>query len=657
MNALSVHVLNWLLATTVQVALLVGLLLVAECLFRRLLSPGWRHALWVLALVPLVCPVLPSSPWSPLNLLPISKAGRTEPAPRPAGLEASITVTGEERTAAPLPPSPAYRAAAAVERAATVPVLPSAVVGLWAVCALAMAVRHWRVAHAFRRRIGQGREADDPGLLAELAECRESMGLRRRVRMVETDAVVSPALAGIWRPTILLPAGLLATLSREERHCLFLHELAHVKRWDLALDALAGLCQLVYWFNPAAHFVAARLRATREVACDAHVLGARSVPDRAQLYARTLLKLATHGSAFRAMPALAGMAERTSCLETRLRSIRQLGPAKRRRHIWGSAIAALVAVIGLCRAGGPGLPDVEEPGAPATEATPWQLPVAVLGDRPKAAQGGPEVTTEILYIEIRGDTPEAVEATLAKFLPKTVRPENTPAEDTTRAGILSAAETRSLRFAATASGGTILSAPKITAVSGENAVIRMVEERYLPTGWSQFDEKGKLNVTPDGEPFAKPVFAGPVDIGCVTELVSRLQPDRTTVNVEVFARAVDEPEWERETVKDVRDPTREFVAQMPKIITRAAKATLDVPADHTACLVANTVVCSEKVVKRTPFLTVVCSEKVVKRTPFLGSLPGIGKVFRKEETKLVAKGLVVLVTPTVRRPDGPGKAE
>ena len=53
-----------------------------------------------------------------------------------------------------------------------------------------------------------------------------------------------------------------------------LHELAHLKRHDLAVNWLLGLLQSVHWFNPALWLVFRRVRADREVACDELVLAA-----------------------------------------------------------------------------------------------------------------------------------------------------------------------------------------------------------------------------------------------------------------------------------------------------------------------------------------------------------------------------------------------
>src|SRR5258705_7189729 len=69
-----------------------------------------------------------------------------------------------------------------------------------------------------------------------------------------------------------LPLGISERFSARELHHIFLHELAHIKRFDLEVNWLAAILQLVHWFNPVLWFAFARMRADREVATDALAL-------------------------------------------------------------------------------------------------------------------------------------------------------------------------------------------------------------------------------------------------------------------------------------------------------------------------------------------------------------------------------------------------
>jgi beta-lactamase regulating signal transducer with metallopeptidase domain len=63
MNALAGvgEAFRWLLETTWQGAVTVGIILLAQFLLRNRLSPAWRHGLWFLLVARLLMPMTPMS--------------------------------------------------------------------------------------------------------------------------------------------------------------------------------------------------------------------------------------------------------------------------------------------------------------------------------------------------------------------------------------------------------------------------------------------------------------------------------------------------------------------------------------------------------------------------------------------------------------------
>jgi uncharacterized protein (TIGR03435 family) len=93
-----------------------------------------------------------------------------------------------------------------------------------------------------------------------------------------------------------------------------LHELAHIDRHDCLTQTLAAVACAMYWIHPGVWWVAARLRAERELACDDRVLTAG---EDAREYAGHLLELAYTLSSS-AAPAVAVTMARTRELEGRM---------------------------------------------------------------------------------------------------------------------------------------------------------------------------------------------------------------------------------------------------------------------------------------------------------------------------------------------------
>ncbi|MEW9676784.1 BlaR1 family beta-lactam sensor/signal transducer [Lentibacillus sp. L22] len=105
-----------------------------------------------------------------------------------------------------------------------------------------------------------------------LAACKEVVGVKRKIRLTETDNVTSPITLGILQPHIILPKKTRETFSLAELKYVFLHELYHQKSKDVFVNYVMLLVQAIYWFNPFVWLALKRMQKDRELACDAGVL-------------------------------------------------------------------------------------------------------------------------------------------------------------------------------------------------------------------------------------------------------------------------------------------------------------------------------------------------------------------------------------------------
>jgi hypothetical protein len=132
-----------------------------------------------------------------------------------------------------------------------------------------------------------------------------------------------------------------------EIRLIILHELAHLKRRDVAGNWLITLATLLHWFNPFVWLLAARMRADRELACDEMVL-ANSDGREARAYGQTLLKLVEILAPAPAAPGqLVGILEGSSSMQRRVLMIAKFDPRHSSRWMWALAILLLLAVTAL----------------------------------------------------------------------------------------------------------------------------------------------------------------------------------------------------------------------------------------------------------------------------------------------------------------------
>ena len=190
---------------------------------------------------------------------------RTAPGPAPSGSEAFSGVVSFSAPARGLPEADSARISPA-----------AALFSAWiAGCGLFSLLTLWRFVR-LRRLLGQARPVESGALFDLFRRCRERIPVPRGARcsLWLADVFSSPAVVGILRVRVLLPSRLVSTLTQEELEPLILHELAHVKRWDVAVSWLQVFLQILHWHHPAVWFANRRIRCVREEACDDRVLAA-----------------------------------------------------------------------------------------------------------------------------------------------------------------------------------------------------------------------------------------------------------------------------------------------------------------------------------------------------------------------------------------------
>ncbi len=192
------------------------------------------------------------------------------------------------------------------------------------------------------RRLTRKAEAVADGDWRRLtAEIAARYGIRRPVVLLTTGASDILATWGLLTPRVLLPADA-PTWSGERARIVLLHELAHIKRWDWAVQMSADAIRTVFWFNPLFWILCARLRREGERASDDIVLGAGV---RAATYASHLVdiaRLCRRPSGW--VPAVS--IAHPSTLERRIVAMLNTG-LNRQAPTWRATAAILVALVAI----------------------------------------------------------------------------------------------------------------------------------------------------------------------------------------------------------------------------------------------------------------------------------------------------------------------
>lgn len=129
---------------------------------------------------------------------------------------------------------------------------------------LLAAVRAWRIrrfVNGQRRPAGQYLEDETRALAGQL-------GLRTAPAVWLMDGVSQPFVWGLLRGSIYLPGNFHQADSSRQRQGILMHELAHVARYDAAVNLVQVLVQAAFWFHPLVWWANRKIRQEREKCCD-----------------------------------------------------------------------------------------------------------------------------------------------------------------------------------------------------------------------------------------------------------------------------------------------------------------------------------------------------------------------------------------------------
>lgn len=260
------------LQQTAAASLVALFLLILQRIFLDKLSPRWQYGVWFVLLLRLLVPAGALGRWTALDVSPWLETLRVQ-------VELGLNSAYSSPFAPSLPhaPIPFLPGAPPLSWTDWLFLLYWAGVLLWAgwflLCALGLS-----------RRVGQGVPVEGTRRAAV-----EELAGRYRLpcpkRIVECRWGHSPFVAGVIRPTLVLPMG----WALDET--VILHELLHLKYRDVLAGWLTTAFRCIHWCNPFLWQVFDKIGNDREALCDQRVLE-RLEGEARRDYGRVLLAMA-----------------------------------------------------------------------------------------------------------------------------------------------------------------------------------------------------------------------------------------------------------------------------------------------------------------------------------------------------------------------------
>lgn len=353
----------WVCDASLRATMIVLMVLLARQILRSWLTAKWKYALWFPVLVPLTVPTIPVLPgWMQGTIEPIAFL-RTEPDTRASEIQSedeTVSSAFGRRSLTPQdssfkdhkgPGSNDYlagrnKASATFFSQGYWSFLPK----VWLSGTVGFTVFTLISYHFTLRRFKQFAQRVDDRMLDRIASIARGIGVRRVPKVLSSGAVTSPAVCGVYSPTLLLNARSLRELNEEQVELVLRHELTHIKRGDLWLNSLLCLLLSIHWFNPLLWLAYFIVRNDREAACDDDVLRGQKFSKR-QAYGNALLKLESAAESRLSLP-FVGMFYSSFHLRERIRMIayqREIGGFMKVNLI---LLVGFLAFLGVARSNG-----------------------------------------------------------------------------------------------------------------------------------------------------------------------------------------------------------------------------------------------------------------------------------------------------------------
>ena len=216
------------------------------------------------------------------------------------------------------------------------------------------------------------------------------------------------------------------------------------------------------------------------------------------------------------------------------------------------------------------------------------------------------------------------------------------------AGVLTNPDLTAILHALEQNGNAdLLSAPKVTARSGEAALIKVVTEFIYPTTFEV--QGGQIGANTSGtgantaniiqETTVVPQDFATREVGVILEVTPEVSQDGNMISLTMKPKVVTEPIWFQygSTVRRADGSTQTLNMPQPFFQVRAIETKISI---YDGATVAMGGLITESV------------DKVNDKIPVLGDIPFIGALFRSKSEKSVKRNLLIFVTAKLVDPAG-----
>ncbi|WP_242212610.1 M56 family metallopeptidase [Bacillus cereus group sp. BfR-BA-01383] len=345
------HFFNWLIETSLMASILVGFILCIKILFRNKLTPRWQYMLWIVLMIRLLLPWSPDSSYSIYSLLSYSSSvseviqKNTPSTENMVNIESDQTVELKSNSET-VAKNSEQKVSTSAEQHTTFSLYKLALY-VWLAGVIVLAVITFVTNSRLYSYVKKQPDITDEQVVKIFNRCKQSMKMKRAVSLRLAGKISSPTVFSFFRPKVLLSKKHMQVLNEKQLQYVFYHELAHIKRNDVAVNWIMYSLLLLNWFNPVLWYAYFCMREDQELACDAYAL--TFIDKEEQIaYGHTIITLLEHYS-YQA-PSLANLSRNKRTLKRRIVMIKKFQKKSYRLSLLGVIVIVAIASLSLFNA-------------------------------------------------------------------------------------------------------------------------------------------------------------------------------------------------------------------------------------------------------------------------------------------------------------------
>lgn len=345
------HFFDWLIETSLMASILVGFILCIKILFRNKLTPRWQYMLWIVLMIRLLLPWSPDSSYSIYSLLSYrSSVSEVIPKNMPS-TESIVNIESDrkvelESNSETVTKNREPEVKAGAEQQTTLSLYKIALY-VWLAGVIVLAIITFITNRRLYSYIKKQPDITDEQVVTVFNRCKQSMKMKKVVSLRLAGKIASPTVFSFFRPKVLLSKKHMKVLNEQQLQYVFYHELAHIKRNDVAVNWIMYSLILLNWFNPILWYAYFCMREDQELACDAYALTFIDKEEKIA-YGHTIITLLEHYSY--QVPSLASLSRNKRTLKRRIVMIKKFQKKSYRLSLLGVIVIVAIASLSLFNA-------------------------------------------------------------------------------------------------------------------------------------------------------------------------------------------------------------------------------------------------------------------------------------------------------------------